>query len=149
QAGPVAIFGGGTFVGGGVLDKLRSGETAVIPYRLDSGTSGSVEGAPPQNPARGVAVAEGGRAVGGVGVVSTTYPATVGAQAPARLFLRHPRREGFTADRLPPATEATADAYLAPISITPKRPGELSIEERRTVRADLPIVSMDPAKLAA
>jgi outer membrane protein OmpA-like peptidoglycan-associated protein len=149
QAGPVAIFGGGTFVGEGLIEKLDPGETAFIPYGVDSSTSVEVETLSDQSPARLVSVARGVMTVEDDFKATTRYRVTVGAQAPARLFLRHARKAGYEAAPLPPDTSTSSEAYLIPIPITPRKSSVLAVEERQVRRAELPILATEGPRLAA
>lgn len=149
QAGPVAVFGGGTFVGEGVLGKLNPGDTAMIPYGIDSSTSVEVAAKEISKPVRLISLARGQMTVEDSRILTTTYSIAAGLQAPARIFLRHIRGAAFTATDLPPGTETTQGAYLVPIPIQEKRSSTLSIEERRPERHVLDILVTDGERLAA
>jgi hypothetical protein len=149
QAGPVAVFGGGTFVGEGILGKLNPGDTAMIPYGIDSSTTVEVTSEEISRPVRLVALARGQMTVEDSRILTTRYAIAAGLQAPARIFLRHARGAGFTAGDLPPGTETTPEAYLAPIPIQEKRSSTLSIEERKPERQVLDILATEGDRLAA
>lgn len=149
QAGPVAVFGGGTFVGEGVLGRMNPGDTAMIPYGIDSSTTVEIAKEEASRPVRLISLARGWMTVEDSRMVTTRYKIAAGLQAPARIFVRHARGGGFTADDLPPGTETTPEAYLVPIPIQEKRSSTLSIEERRPERMTLDILATDGAKLAA
>lgn len=148
QSGPVAIYGGGTFVGEGLLGKLNPGDTALIPYGIDSSTTVKVEPEETRKPLRLASVARGIMTVENSRILTTRYTINPGMQSPAKVVVRHPRGAGFSAEGLPPGTETTDDAYLIPLPIAPKKLSVLTIEERRPEREDLSIVSTDAGKLA-
>jgi outer membrane protein OmpA-like peptidoglycan-associated protein len=149
QAGPVAVFGGGTFVGEGVLGKLNPGDTAMIPYGIDSSTTVEVAAKETSRPVRLIALARGQMTVEDSRIVTTSYSIAAGLQTPARIFLRHGRGAGFTATDLPPETETTPDAYILPIPIQERRSSTLAIEERKPERHVLDILATDGERLAA
>jgi hypothetical protein len=147
QAGSVAIFSGGTFVGEGLLAHLNPGETTLVPYAVDGATEvrSSVDQA--RKPLRIVAIARGVLTVEDTDTVTTTYEASVGAQAPARLVVRHPRHAGFAATGLPPSTEAGPDAYVIPLPVRAATHSRLVVEEARTERRELRVLDTAAATL--
>jgi hypothetical protein len=147
QPGAVSIFAGGTFVGEGLLDRLEPGESTLIPYALDSGTTVQVDTEQTSRPRRILALARGVLTVEDTSVVTTRYAIAVGRQAPARMFLRHARRSGYEAAKLPPGTEASAPAYIVPLPIQAARKSELSIEETQPRQGQLAAAEIDGAQL--
>jgi outer membrane protein OmpA-like peptidoglycan-associated protein len=149
QAGSVAIFSGGTFVGEGVLAHLNQGETTIIPYAVDGATD--VRSSVEQNrrPLRIVSVARGRLIVEDEESVTTRYDATVGDQPPARLVVRHGRSPGYEAKDLPPGTESTPDAYSVPVPIRAGEHTVLVITERRKTTRELAGLDTAGATLAA
>jgi outer membrane protein OmpA-like peptidoglycan-associated protein len=149
QSGPVAIYGGGTFVGEGLLGKLNPGDTALIPYGIDSSTKVDVEPSEVQKPRRLVSLARGTMSVEDSRILTTRYTITPGAQVPARIFLRHRRGAGFSsAGSLPPGTETTDEAHLIPIPIAPRKTSVVTIEETKPQRSNLSILDADGPRLA-
>lgn len=134
EAGPVAVFAGGTFVGEGLIGRLRAGETAFVPYALDSSTKVTQHSEDGRQPVRLVSLAQGSAVVEDMAIRSTRYEIAVGPSAPRRLFLRHGRRTGYTATELPPGTESNDDAHLLPLPISAGKTSVVSIEERKPER---------------
>jgi outer membrane protein OmpA-like peptidoglycan-associated protein len=147
--GPVAIFGGGTFVGEGLLESLGRGQTAYIPYGLDGEASVRVEPRTARSPLRVVAAAKGVLTVEDLVSITTHYKVTVGDRPPARLFLRHARNAGYEPEKPPAQTETTDEALLVPVAVGSGWRGEVTVEERRKVRETISILSTEAAKLAA
>lgn len=147
QPGPVAIFGGGTFVGEGLLGKLNPGESAMIPYGIDSSTEIEKKLDDKSAPIRLLSLIKGSLVVEDARIVTTHYEIRAGYQAPSRIFLRHARSPGFSAENLPPGTESLSDAYLIPIPIQPKNTSTLSIEEKKPVRQHLDIFNIPGKQL--
>lgn len=147
QAGSVAVFSQGTFVGEGLIDRLSPGDKAMIPYALDSGTSVTVSSESTEKPVKLVSIARGVMIVENVSIVTTRYEIAAGKQTPARMFVRHARRTGYTAQALPPETETTQEAHLVPIPMTPGRTSVLTIEERMPLNAQLAFMEPEGARL--
>jgi hypothetical protein len=140
QAGSVSIFSGGTFVGEGLIEHLSPGETAMIPYALDSSTSVRTATDNATKPVRLVALARGVMTVENVEVLTTRYEIAVGKQAPAVMFLRHARHDGFEARDLPPGTETTASAHLVRVPLAPGKTSVVTVEERRPRRTEITVL---------
>jgi outer membrane protein OmpA-like peptidoglycan-associated protein len=137
EAGPVAIFARGTFVGEGLLRRLHPDETAYIPYAVDSSTSVRVTTQSDARPSRLISVADGVFTVEDHDERVTRYEVEPGVESPDLLVIRHPRRSSFEALDLPPRTRKTAEAYLIPVPIRASRRSELAVRERRPVRRTL------------
>ena len=149
--GPVAIFAGGTFVGEGLLDRLNPGDTTYIPYGVDPASTVRVETKGVAVPARVLAIKKGVMTVEDTGRVTTRYEATIGHQAPARLFVRHARRAGYLLGALPNGSEHGAELAFAfvPVPLTPGKAAVLTIEETRTEERTLALLDVDAAQLEA
>jgi outer membrane protein OmpA-like peptidoglycan-associated protein len=148
QAGSVAIFSGGTFVGEGQLGHLNPGETTLLPYAVDGATEIRSQADETQQPLRIVAIARGILTVEDADVVTTRYDASVGQQPPERLVIRHARRPGYDAKDLPPGTEAKPEAYTVPLPVRAGKHTQLVVEERRTLRRELVVGDTAAATLA-
>ncbi|MCC6553977.1 MAG: OmpA family protein [Polyangiaceae bacterium] len=149
QPGAVAIFAGGTFAGEGLLRKLDPGETALIPYALDSATTVRVSTEEALQPVRILALARGIVSVEDASVVTTKYEIAAGRKAPARLFIRHDQRPGYVARRLPPGAQATPGAQLIPLPIQGGKPSVLTVEETQARRAEIMVLDAGGARLGA
>jgi outer membrane protein OmpA-like peptidoglycan-associated protein len=149
QAGPVAIFAGGAFVGEGLIERLHPGETAFVPYALDSGTVVREVNEDTDEPARIVAIARGVATVEDHLVRTTRYELQTGASVPGRMFVRHYASEGFETLDLPPQTVKTPSGYLVPLPVAPTRTSVLEIKERKRVERRLEILDAQEARLTA
>lgn len=141
EAGPVAVFAGGTFVGEGLIGRLRAGETAFVPYALDSSTKVTQSSDDGRQPVRLVSLAQGSAVVEDMAIRSTRYEIAVGPSAPRRLFLRHGRRPGYTATELPPATESNDEAHLLPLPISAGKTSVITVEERKPERRTIALTA--------
>ncbi len=147
QPGPVAIFGGGTFVGEGLLSKLNPGDSAMIPYGIDSSTEVEKQNEDKSTPIRLLSLIKGMLTVEDARIVTSHYQIRVGHQAPERIFIRHPRLPGFSAENLPPSSETLPDSYIIPIPIRSKTTSTLSIEEKKPVRQNIDIFNLPGKQL--
>jgi outer membrane protein OmpA-like peptidoglycan-associated protein len=148
QAGSVAIYSGGTFVGEGLLGHLRPGDKTLVPYAVDGATEVRTSAESSQHPVRIVGIARGVLTVEDEETVATRYEADVGDQPPAKLVLRHERRAGFDAQNLPPGTETTPEAFVVPLPVRARTRSVLVVEERRTVRRTIDVADAPSATLA-
>jgi outer membrane protein OmpA-like peptidoglycan-associated protein len=149
QAGPVAMFTGGAFVGEGLIERLHPGETAFVPYALDSGTVVREVNEDTDEPARIVAIARGVATVEDHLVRTTRYEIQTGESVPARMFVRHYASEGFEMLDLPPQTVKTPSGYLVPLPMAPARTSVLEVKERKRVERGLEILDAQDARLTA
>jgi hypothetical protein len=137
EPGPVAVFARDRFVGEGVLGRMHPGETALLPYALDSSTRVQVNQQDSQQPLRLVSLHNGTATVEDQEQRTTLYDISTGAEAPARIFLRHARRADYKAQNLPEETEESLDAYLLPYRLNPNSKSQLALTETRQQRRTL------------
>lgn len=137
EPGPVTVFARGSFVGEGALDRMHAGETALVPYALDSAAKVEVKSEEASLPLRLLSIRNGEAVVEDESIRTTHYAVTPGAQPPARIFLRHARHSGYIVTQLPPETEETAEAYLLPHPLTPDKKSELTLTEKQATRRSL------------
>jgi outer membrane protein OmpA-like peptidoglycan-associated protein len=149
QAGPVAMFAGGAFVGEGLIERLHPGETAFVPYALDSSTVVRELSEDADEPARIVAIARGVATVEDHLVRTTRYEIQTGTSVPGRMFVRHYASEGFELLDLPPQTQETASGYLLPLPLAPARTSVLEVKERKRVERRIEILDAEDARLTA
>lgn len=137
EPGPVSVFARGSFVGEGALGRMQPGETALVPYALDS--SASIERSAEEStaPLRLLSLSNGEARVEDESTLTTRYQIRVGAKPPARIFVRHPRRYGYTVTQLPPETEEGPEAYLVPQALVPDGKSELVLSEKRALQHTL------------
>lgn len=138
--GPVALFAGGTFAGEGLLQRLNDGETTFIPYANDPSTGVTVEDATRRDPHRVVSVHRAEVVLEDTEVQTTRYRIDAGAQSPARVYVRHPRRAGYEPRNLPAETEAGRDADVIPVALTPRQQSTLAVEQTRPVTRTLSLL---------
>jgi outer membrane protein OmpA-like peptidoglycan-associated protein len=148
QPGPVAVYARGSFVGDGLLRGLDLGETAWIPYAIDSATTVTAESDHVERPVRIISVHRGVATVEDSGVRTTRYTVQVGREPPARLFVHHRRAAGYTAKGLPPDTVDQGDTYLVPVPVSGGKTSVLAVDERQPHRRTVALLDLDGRALA-
>jgi outer membrane protein OmpA-like peptidoglycan-associated protein len=143
QPGPVAVYARGSFVGDGLLRGLDLGETAWIPYAIDSATTITAEADADERPVRIISIHRGVATVEDSGVRTTRYTIQVGREPPARLFVHHRRAAGHTAKGLPPETVDQGDAYLVPIPVSGGKTSVVTVDERQPHRRTVALGDLD------
>jgi outer membrane protein OmpA-like peptidoglycan-associated protein len=149
QSGPVAIFGGGTFVGEGILEALGKNQTAYVPYGLDADATVRFEQRTDRKPVRIISLSKGLLTVEDELRLVTRYLVAVGDGPPARLFVTHPRTAGYEVDGPGPDVEVTNATILAPVALASGWHGEVAVTEARRVRDPVRIADMDGKDLEA
>jgi outer membrane protein OmpA-like peptidoglycan-associated protein len=141
EPGPVAIFARGTFVGEGLIKRLHPGQTAFIPYAVDSSASVRVHSSNSEKPSTFVSLIDGVCTVENHAEIVTRYKLETGGQTPSQMVVKHPRRAGYELQDLPPGTSTTPTAVLIPFPINPSSTSELTVRERKPVRRTIWIKS--------
>ncbi|WP_437683250.1 OmpA family protein [Sorangium sp. So ce131] len=148
QPGSVSIFSGGTFVGEGVLTRLLPGESATIPYAIDSSTEVRATSMTTEVPVRIVSLSRGALRVEDRYRRVTVYDVRPGRDVPETLLLRHARATGFEPQGLPGCTDATPDACLVEKKLAPGVPQKVAVEETRLSQREIPLVEADSERLS-
>jgi outer membrane protein OmpA-like peptidoglycan-associated protein len=130
EAGPVAIFARGTFVGDSLLGRMDLGETEWIPYALDGGTTVASTTDETEHPMKIVSIHRGVVTVELSEARTTTYTITAGREPARTMYIRHAKLAGATAKDLPPGTQDRGGDYLVPVPLQPGKKSVWSIEER-------------------
>jgi len=141
EPGPVAIFARGTFVGEGLIKRLHPGQTAFIPYAVDSSASVRVDSTTGEKPSTFVSLIDGVATVENHAEIVTRYEVETGGQTPKMIVVKHPRRTGYEQLDLPPGTSTTPTALLIPFPINPTSKSVLTVRERKPVRRTIWIKS--------
>lgn len=134
EAGPVAIFSGGTYVGDGALERLAPGEQALLPFAVEHGSRVFIERRHRRVAGKIVGLAKGELTVQDELIAATDYRLACGRLAPARAIIAHRLRAGYTARALPPKTTRSGDNLL--LLTLPLRPGKITRYAQREARAD-------------
>ncbi|WP_437566865.1 OmpA family protein [Sorangium sp. So ce542] len=148
QPGSVSIFSGGTFVGEGVLTRLLPGQSATIPYAIDSSTEVRATSMTTDVPVRLVSVSRGALRVEDRYRRVTVYEVRPGRDVPETLLIRHARATGFEPLGLPGCTDATPDACLVAKKLAPGAPQKVVVEETRLSQREIPLVQADSDRLS-
>lgn len=134
EAGPVAIFSGGTYVGDGALKRLAPGEQSLLPFAVEHGSRVYIERRHRRVAGTIVGLAAGRLTVQDELIAATDYRLACGRLAPSRAIIVHKLRDGYEARSLPPkTTRSGSSALLLPL---PLRPGKITRYTQREARAD-------------
>jgi hypothetical protein len=120
-----------------MLTRMHAGETALIPYAIDSAARIESRSEALHRPLRLVSLHNGEAVVEEEESYLTHYEITAGASVPARIFVRHPQRSGYTAPVLPADTEQAAQAYLIPHPLIASQKSTLTVREQRSTQRTL------------
>ena len=134
EAGPIAIFARGTFVGDSLLQRLDLGDTAWIPYAVDGGTTVVTTSDGSEQPVRILAIHHGVATVEASQVRVTKYTITAGREPARTIYIRHSKLPGGAAKDLPPGTQDRGGDYLIPLPLQAGKQSVLALEERTPVR---------------
>jgi hypothetical protein len=136
ERGPIAVFENGAFLGQGMVDPLPPGATATVPFALERGLA--VESARTANEegAR-VAQIEGGRLeIERDFATHTRYTVKNGADAEAKILIKHARQYGTRLNGAPKGTEDNVGtgSALVPLEVGRRETAVLDVDERRVLR---------------
>jgi outer membrane protein OmpA-like peptidoglycan-associated protein len=145
EPGPIALYARGGFVGDALLDRLYPGQIAYVPFALDKSTVVRHSDTSEREPVRVVSIARGKMTVEDRLVRRTKYEVATGADAPARIYLEHPRELGSTARNLIGGTETTPTSLQVPLALRPNDHANITVEEVSAPRSR----ELDPSSSAA
>jgi hypothetical protein len=136
ERGPIAVFENGAFLGQGMVDPLPAGATATVPFALER--SLAVESARNENE-QGARLAqiEGGRMeIERDWVTHTKYTVKNGADADAKVLIKHPRLWNTRLADPPKGTEDNTGtgSALVPMDVPQHASKVLDVDERRVQR---------------
>jgi outer membrane protein OmpA-like peptidoglycan-associated protein len=137
EAGPLAIYARGAYVGDAVLERLHPGEVSYVPFGVDGATSVEVSGQDSLEPARIVKIERGVLTVEDRRVHETTYAVAASPTAPARIYVRHDARAGYRVRHLPTGSTESAGGYLVPFTLRAGAKTALVLEEEQPARHPL------------
>jgi outer membrane protein OmpA-like peptidoglycan-associated protein len=137
EAGPLAIYARGTFVGDAIVDRLQPGEVSLVPFALDGSSNVRASQETETEPARLVKIAHGVFSVEDRAILRTRYEVTAGPSPPARIYVRHALRAGYELGPVPSGSEPGQGADIVPLTLGSDGKALLAVEESRPVRRDV------------
>jgi hypothetical protein len=144
--GPVAIYTRAAYSGEGLLGALHPGESAHIPFALDTSTLVEVERQESKEPL-GIVARKDGRIVVLVKMdKETNYRARLGLKSPTAVFFEHRQSEGY---RLAPGLESTrvgARDHLFKTTVRDRR-AALKVSETQEIEREVSIKMLAPESL--
>jgi hypothetical protein len=144
ERGPIAVFENGAFLGQGMVDPLPTGATATVPFALERSLAVETARSENEEGAR-LALIEGGRLeIERDWVTHTKYTIKNGADADAKVLVKHPRQWNTRLHDPPKDTEDNTGtrSALVPAEVPKHASKVLDVDERRVQRR--PIDWLDP-----
>jgi hypothetical protein len=136
ERGPIAVFENGAFLGQGMVDPLPPGATATVPFALER--SLAVESARNENEqgARLAQIEAGRLEIERDWVTHTKYTVKNGADADAKVLVKHPRLYNTRLADPPKGTEDNTGTgtALIPVEVPKQASKVLDVDERRVLR---------------
>ncbi len=136
ERGPIAVFEDGAFLGQGMVDPLPAGATATVPFALERSIAVERERKLDEQGERVAKIENGELTIERDLVTQTTYRVKNGADAQAKLLVKHPRIAGARLFGAPPGTEDNVGTgtALVPTKVLARATAELMVDERATER---------------
>jgi hypothetical protein len=134
QGGPVTVLARGTFVGEGIFDRIEDGAETFLPFSLEQGVSITKRMKSEDKPLRLLAISNGH--IRCETQRRRTHNLTVYRRvkdAPDRLYVRIPKRGGFTLEKPPKDTKSLGDSWYVPVSVEVGE-NKVAITEVKAVR---------------
>jgi hypothetical protein len=144
ERGPIAVFENGAFLGQGMVDPLPTGATATVPFALERSLAVEIARNENEEGAR-LALIEGGRLeIERDWVTHTKYTIKNGADADAKVLVKHARQWNTRLYDPPKGTEDNTGTgtALVPTEVPKHASKVLDVDERRVQRR--PIDWLDP-----
>ena len=152
EAGPIAVFARGTFVGDSLLGALGLDETAWIPYAarfVDDGHAGDDERREEREDRRDPQGARVRRERGRADDEVRGHRRAAAAEAAVRAAREVGRVRGGRERAAPPGAIDQGDAWLVPLPIVAGATSELVVEEKEPRRRSLTLVDAHAQELGA
>lgn len=136
ERGPIAVFESGAFLGQGMVDPLPAGATATVPFALERALAVEREYKNDELGERLAKIENGELTIERDSVRTTKYRIRNGADAEAKVLVRHPRLPGSRLHQPPPETDDNVGTQtaLVPSKVRAGTTGELVVDERTSVR---------------
>lgn len=136
ERGPIAVFEDGAFLGQGMVDPLPAGATATVPFALERSLGVETARSETEQGAR-LAQIEGGRLeIERDWVTHTKYTVKNGADADAKVMVKHNRLWNTRLADPPKGTEDNTGTgtALVPVEVPKRSTKVLDVDERRVLR---------------
>lgn len=129
ETGPVTVYGEGRFIGEGLTSSIPPGATAVIPFALDRQVVVESNDGTQDRIAKLVKVQRGVMTAEVEHVRRTELKLTNRMRTPARTFLRHTVRKGWTLSKSPTLHERLGESHLFEVTLAGGETKTVTIEE--------------------
>lgn len=132
ERGPIAVFEQGSFLGQGMMEPLPDGASATVPFALERALAVESERKVDELGERVSKIENAQLTVERDQVTLTTYRVRNGADAPAKILVKHARISGSRLASPPVGTEDNVGtgSALVPTRVEGRATGELVVDER-------------------
>ncbi len=137
QRAPIAIYRRGTFVGEGITPDIAPGETATIPFAIESRVTVDSRSSSTSGEARLVRIIDGRITIESQTVSATTWTVRSALPEEERVLVRIPRYPNYTLDAGTDTVEEHDGFYLVPIDVGPRATVEQTVTQRSPVRTQI------------
>ncbi|MFT3773204.1 MAG: hypothetical protein QM820_48110 [Minicystis sp.] len=136
ERGPIAVFENGAFLGQGMVDPLPAGATATVPFALERSLAVEHARNESEQGARLAQIEAGRIEIERDWVTHTKYTVKNGADADAKVLVKHPRLWNTRLNDPPKGTEDNTGTgtALVPVEVAKKSTKVLDVDERRVQR---------------
>ncbi len=137
QRAPIAIYRRGTFVGEGITPDIAPGETATIPFAIESRVTVDSRSSSTSGEARLVRIIDGRITIESQTVSATTWTVRSALPEEERVLVRIPRYPNYTLDAGTDTVEEHDGFYLVPIDVGPRATVEQTVTQRSPVSTQI------------
>ncbi len=141
QAGALAVFARGTYVGDSLLAALAPDATAFAPYLVDRDVTVRVERVSDEVPVRVLSANKSAMTLEVARRYLTRYEVSPSTTAPARILLRHAKLPGYRVQGLPPGSIDQDDGWLVSVPLTSGKASSIVVEEQAPQRRTYDLTS--------
>ena len=136
ERGPIAVFENGAFLGQGMVDPLPRGATATVPFALERSLAVQTARDANEEGARLAQIEGGALTIERDWVTHTRYTVKNGADAEAKVLIKHSRQYNTRLNNAPKGTEDNTGTgtALVPIDVPAGATKVLDVDERSVQR---------------
>lgn len=139
QRAPIAIYRRGTFVGEGITPDIAPGETATIPFAIESRISVASRSSSTSGEARLVRIIDGRITIESQTISATTWTVRSALPEDETVLVQIPRYANYTLDAEAVTVEEHDGFYLVPIDVEARGTVEQTVTQRSPVRTQIDV----------
>ncbi|MDR1728770.1 MAG: DUF4139 domain-containing protein [Acidobacteriota bacterium] len=149
DAGAVTVIDSNAFAGEGLIETVQPGESRLMGYAVDQGTSVAQDVNYMPQGVQQVVIQSGTLRMRSKGVYSTAYKIRNNNDATRSVIVEHPVRAGYTLTPATPVPEETTASYRRfRVEVKPKATVDLKVEEESPRDETFAVSSVSPDQIA-